>query len=323
MDLVRTLSFAAAVTVTVGARADEPTVVYVAGTCTPPATTADEVVQILEAELSPVRVARLAGNSVGETEAVLGLDACSDGPPSARISVWRHGQRRERTIVLADAVPGLESRTLALALAEALRDPRVTAPAPAAPEPWSAPRAPTPPPPPHAQPVPDAGRRTPPSQGPALVPHAGLIFRYMPASTTPALGIDGRVTWKRLDLGLLALGAQHNDALGTATLVGIAATASVDLVAFTRTTFLRLGAEFGAAISTGTPSANAVGHTHVAPHVATLATIAQYLPMDGGYDLEGFAGGGFGYSRSVTVEGTTVMSFGGGLITVGLGLRMP
>jgi hypothetical protein len=45
--------------------------------------------------------------------------------------------------------------------------------------------------------------------------------------------------------------------------------------------------------------------------------------MDGGYDLEGFAGGGFGYSRSVTVEGTTVMSFGGGLITVGLGLRMP
>ena len=99
MDLVRTLSFAAAVTVTAGARADEPTVVYVAGTCTPPATTADEVVQILEAELSPVRVARLAGNSVGETEAVLGLDACSDAPPTCSPTpcpAWRAARSRSR-----------------------------------------------------------------------------------------------------------------------------------------------------------------------------------------------------------------------------------
>src|ERR1041385_1670293 len=104
----------AAVSLSAAARAEGSDEVLLAGTGVPENVSVDAVMQILAAELSPTGVEALTPANVGRDATVLGIDDCTTTPPSARISIWRNGQRRERILTLADAAKGTERRTLAI-----------------------------------------------------------------------------------------------------------------------------------------------------------------------------------------------------------------
>ncbi|HVW30466.1 MAG TPA: hypothetical protein VHC69_34150 [Polyangiaceae bacterium] len=295
---------------------DAAGIVLLAGTCVPPGVNGADVMLILDAELSPMRVEPLTASSVDAAVAVLGIDACAVAPPSAKISVWRHGTRRERIVVLQDVAPGTESRTLALALAEALRDPTVTEPAPPAPAPWQQP------PPARAIETPNAPptelpRSAAPRRGSSvLAPRAGVSFRFVPASSTAVLGVDGGIAFDRFAAGLTVQGARRSVDLGDATLLAFAANASADAIALSPATFVRVEAELGVALGVGTPSSLGEGHSHAGPHAALLGGLAQRAPLVGGYELELFVAGGYASSLDADAEGRRVVGFRGGLLSV-------
>jgi hypothetical protein len=343
MDFFRSLSVAvvgvAALSGT--ARAEEPWAVYFGGSCMPPGTSADEVRRILEAELSPVRVLPLTNVEQPRPEdAILGLYGCTDTPPGARVSITRHGERRERFVALSDAAPGTLGRTLSLALAEAARDPKATDPVP---ETWplgaSPPVSPVAPPAPRPPPITtmtttNDGARAPERPAPnahgpesrrstALMPRASVLFRFMPASSTPALGVDGGVAHGRTTAGLMVLAARRTEPLGAATLVAIAGSASFDVIELGAFVTARIAGEVGAAIGSPTPNATAVGHTRGAFHGALLGGFASVLPIGGSYEMETFIGGGYGSSLNAEADGRRLGSLGGAFLTIQMGLRLP
>src|SRR5438045_6172958 len=75
------------------ARAEAVEKVVLAGTCMHAGASADSVEQMLAAELSPVHVEPLTSTNVSDATAVLGIDQCSTEPSSARISIWKNGDR--------------------------------------------------------------------------------------------------------------------------------------------------------------------------------------------------------------------------------------
>jgi len=123
-------------------RAEGVDKVLFAGTCLPEGVSANGLAQILAAELSPIQVEPLTRTNPGARTVVLGVDGCTTALSSARISVWNGGERRARVVLLADAAKGTETRTLALALAEAVRNPAVTEPGPPEPLPFIGPPPP-------------------------------------------------------------------------------------------------------------------------------------------------------------------------------------
>ena len=302
------------------ARAEGTDRVLIAGTCMPEGVTAEALMQTLSAELSPLRVEPLTSTNVTETTPVLGIDDCRETDSAVRISVWNHGERRERTVLLADAAKGTETRALALALAEALRDPAVTRPRPAAPLPWL-------PPPRSALPLPIDSRddRAPvrARASPAgVVPGVDLLFRYMPASSTPAIGAKGELEWDRFGGGLALLGARKSASLGTATLVEIAALASLDAFEFGEGTSIRVRGELGAAIAVGSPSGAAAGHTRAAVHAALLGGVAQVVPLTTGLELALFVGGGYASSLNADADGRRIAGLNGGFFETSAGVRL-
>jgi hypothetical protein len=312
--------FFAAVVAAVGARAERAGRVLLAGTCMPQGARAEEVTLILSAELSPLRVEPLTPDNAGDAVAVLGIDSCTAAPLAARVSVWRDGERREREVVLSDAASGTESRTLALALAEALRDPSVTRLAPQAPVPWQAPSRSEPT---TATPrLPDgaeAARLRPSSS--KISPRTGVLFRFLPASSTPALGVSSELALDRSAFGVVVLGARKTVNLGTLTLLAFAGDVAFDAVAISSTTFVRVRGELGAAVGVGSPSRSALGHTHIAPNLALLAGIAQRTPLSSAIDLDLCISGGYASSLNADADGQRVAGLSGGFVSVEAAVR--
>jgi hypothetical protein len=325
MVFFRSLSVAVVgVTMLLGtARAEEAMTVYLGGSCMPPGTSADEVLRMLEAELSPVRVRPFTSvEATRDGDAILGIDGCMDAPLGARVSVTRHGERRERFVALSDAAPGTLGRTLSLALAEAARDPKATDPVPEA-WPLGASRAAVVS---IAQKTPAPSNEAPHAPGPlgsGVTPRAGVLFRFMPASSTPALGLDAGVAYGRVTAGLMMLAARRTESLGAATLVAIAGSASLDVVDLGTFVKARVAGELGAAIGSPSPNATAVGHTRAALHGALLGGLASALPVGDGYGLETFIGGGYASSLNANADGRRLGSLGGGLLAVEMGIQFP
>ncbi|HEX4337334.1 MAG TPA: hypothetical protein VH062_15565 [Polyangiaceae bacterium] len=265
---------------------------------------------------------------------VLAIDACTDVPPSARISVSRAGERRERVVVLGDAAPSMYERTLALALAEALRDPATTSPVASETPPLPSPLSPLSPPPvalPALRPpiASNSFEVAAPSNNVFLrrsstpTPFATLIFRWMPATETPALGISAGIDWSRAAAGLVALGARRTETLGTATLFAIAASASYDAVDLGSFATARISGELGAAIANGSPGPDAVGHTQAAVHAGLQGGVASTLAVGASLELQGFVGGGYAASLNIGADGQRIASLGGGFVTLMLGVAFP
>jgi hypothetical protein len=302
------------------ARAEGIDKVLFAGTCLPEGVSANDLAQILAAELSPIHVEPLTHTNPGARTVVLGVDGCTMTPSSARISVWNGGQRRARVVLLADAAKGTETRTLALALAEAVRNPAVTEPGPPEPLPFIEP--------PRPAPAPKAAPNARASEEPHVPrlstmtgPRADVSFRYIPASSTPALGASGEYDWGRFGVGLSFLGTGKGTDLGTATLFAIAALASFDAFHVTETTSFRVLSELGVAVGIGSPAAEAEGRTVTAVHAAVSAALQQSVPLDGGYALVWLLGGGFASSLNADAAGQRIVGLGGGFVLAEGGVR--
>ncbi|HEX3593831.1 MAG TPA: hypothetical protein VHU80_01980 [Polyangiaceae bacterium] len=314
------------------AHARDTGTVRVGGSCVPAGTSSVEIIRILQAELSPMQV-EVLDEAPSANDVVLAIDACNDAPPSARISVWRAGERRERIVVLADAAPGMYERTLALALAEALRDPATTTPAlPRAP-PLPSPSSPSPPvaypdwrassasPSPAAEDAPRSGVFLRRSSAPT--PFTALVFRWMPAVETPALGIAAGIDWSRASAGVIVLGARRTEPLGTATLFAIAGSASYDAVDLGAFATARISGELGAAIANGSPGPDAVGRTQAAVHAGLQGGVASTVAVGARFELQGFVGGGYASSLNVGADGQRIASLGGGFVTLMFGVGFP
>src|SRR5262249_15002695 len=143
------------------------------------------------------------------------------------------------------------------------------------------------------------------------VPSATLLFRYMAASTTPALGLKGELAWNRFATGLVLLGARTSTDLGAVTLFAMAVLASFDAVALTETTSLRVGGELGLDIAVGLPNPDADAHTLAAVHAALLGGIAQMVRLDERFGLRFFAGGGYASSLNADAAGRRVAGLDG------------
>jgi hypothetical protein len=152
-------------------------------------------------------------------------------------------------------------------------------------------------------------------------PRADLSFRYMPSSSTPALGASGEYDWGRFGVGISFLGTGASSDLGTATLFAIAALASFDAFHVTETTSFRVQSELGAAVADGDPAADAKGRTATAVHASLSAGLQQVAHLDGGVDLAWVLGGGFASSLNAEADGQRLVGLGGGFVMIAGGVR--
>ena len=322
----RALSFGFAVFgVSLSARSEPAMHVLLAGACTPAGVSAEEILRILDAELAPGSAAPLRNpEDARRADAVVGVDGCTDVPVAARISVYRHGEHRERVVALDDTEPEGRNRVLALALAEAIRNPTTTerSERPAAPweSPAPAPMMPRPAPPVRDETAPASHSR---ERRRGLAPYASGLLRYVPASSTFAFGVGGGVAWNRESAGLTVLGAHRTDVLGAATLVAVSATASFDPVDLSGDLSLRISGELGAAFATGSPTPAAVGYTSAAVHAAMLGGVVAAFALGPSAELEGFVGGGYASSLDADADGRRVAGLSGGLLAASIAVRFP
>lgn len=333
MGFRRSLSFLlVASTMLRVAHAEDAGVVRVGGPCTPPGTTLPEILRVLQAELAPVRVVVVGSTEVAPSGAdvAVGIEACTDTPPAARVTFWSHGSRTERVVELTDAAPGTRDRTLALALAETLRGVPggptfLPSPAPTlspvsapTPSPSSAPTRPR-----ATEERPDAASAAEGRRPSKVALRAGVAGRFLAAESTPFIGIDAGIAWKRLGVGVILLGTHRSTELGAATLVGAAATVSFDAVELGPIFEIRALAELGVATASGSPTPGAAGHTATAPHVAAGAGVAAGVPLDAGWALEGFLGGGDAWSLTASVDGRRALGLDGWFGAAVVGVRLP
>jgi hypothetical protein len=304
--------------------ADESEPIYFGGTCLPDGVDYVALLKILRAELSPRPVAPLQSIS-GASSAdvvVLGLNRCTDVPPSVTISVWHGMERRERTVVLADVPEEDRTRTLALALAETRLDPAVSRPANPEPVPWETHQPDvvgTPSPiiaaPPAAQPI-SAEKHV---RAPWEL-RASLAFRYATSTSTPAGGVFAGVEWPRFGAGASVFGARRQVPIGEITLWVTSATAYYDLVVFTEWLRVRGTLDLGAAIATGAARTPARGETQSSFNAALHAGIIGTLWRGDANEVQGGLGVGYASSLRAQANGAEAVSMDGLLLTAELGL---
>jgi hypothetical protein len=301
------------------ARAEDASVVYVGGPCAPPGVLMPRVILILGAELAPTSVATLGVILPRPSDTLLGIDECTDAPPSARVTLWQRGERRERTVILTDVAPEMRSRTLALALAETLRDPEKTSPVAPGPPPWSAALSILP----ATRPAFESEAHTDRADRaePAFGPWASAEGRFALAESTPVLGLAGGLAWKRVALGLVALGTRQRASIGAVSLGALAGRANVDALELDPHVRLRLTADLGIAAGTGSPDPAATGHSATSLHASLAVGIAPIIPVAPRWAFEGFAGAGYASSLTARVDGSDATSLAGWFLSATVGVR--
>jgi hypothetical protein len=341
----RTLSVVVAVCATLGvAHAEDAGVVRVGGPCTPPGTTLPEILRLLQAELAPARVV-VAGSpelAPSSADVAVGIEACTESPPAARVTVSSHGAHGVRVVDLTDAAPGTRDRTMALALAEALRG---------LPSPPALPPAPVAGPSPVAEPArapavearaaegvaPGSAAPGAPDPGPSgadegaprhvalpsVALRASLVGRLSAAQATPFVGIDVGVAWKRVGASALLLGTRRDTELGAATLGAIAAAGTLDAVELGPIFKVRTTGELGVAVGSGSPGRPAAGHTVAGSHIALGAGLAGVVPLGAAWALDAFLGGGHAWSLTASVDGRPALGLDGWFAAATLGVRAP
>lgn len=329
----RRLAFASAMAATVwcgAARADEPETVYLAATCLPEGVSAEALMTILRAELSPrsVSVLTAAPGDMGAGAVVLAVDRCTTTPPSVRIDVWFGAEHRQRAVVLSDVAPDEWTRTLALALAETRLDEGVSKPAPPS-APWEVNERAAPPalpaeaPHPSADPIRVVDR--PPSEREREQPQAlhfrgKLAFRYATETSTPAAGAFLGMEFRRLGAGASIFGARKSVSAGEITLWVPSATVYYVLAELTGPFRLWGALDVGAAVATGAPHAPTRSDTQASFHAALHAGVGATLWSGKANDVEAGLGVGYASSLRARANGADVVSLDGLLLTAEVGL---
>jgi hypothetical protein len=327
MVVERSLSLSA-VLLSAGIAQADPLALVLASRCTPAGTSVEEVMRVLSAELAPVQVALVESHepAADDSRIAVVIDECADLPASARATVWLRGRSSERSIVLGDAAYDARSRTLALAVAEMIREDPAFEPAPtnevvAPPKPSS--KAPSSAPPTDDSPSPSAPHERSAAAA-ALVPRASALIRLVvSAPVTLLAGGDVGVVGRRFGASLTALATQRDTSLGTARLFVIAASVSGEALRFGDHAALRAGGEVGTAFAGGTARHGASEQSGVALHGALGGGWWTGVPTGAGWVLEGYAGAGYASSLTARVDHRDTLTSNGVFVNAALGARFP
>jgi hypothetical protein len=304
------------------ARAIEPSRVLVQVECDgAPAT--DELIELLSAELSPTRVeARDAAAPIVLGDLLVVLHHCDEDLGRIRATLWANGKSTTETLTLSDVAPPSRSRTLAIALADAIRPPRAPEPPPTdAPSsanaiaPASAPPANAEPP--SARPIGDVG----PPYPDRVRGFATGAFRLAIDTTTPLVGLSGGVRWRRLSGGLLLLASERQTSLGTLRILAATTTAAFDLVPFGASAVFTRG-ELGMAIVDGTTNGSAVASTDSTFHGAFAVGVRTELDVRL-FSLDMGVDGGVASSAIAQAAHHDEASLGAWFVTATLGAALP
>lgn len=285
-----------------------PQAVALDARCTPPGVEPATVLTILEAEVAPAR-ARLVDpwTPITATETGLVLDECTDARATVAVTVTHEGGANARFLDLEDVSLDARSRTLALAMAEALRG---AAAAPSAPtlRADAQPTAAVTPPPAsgalvsllHVPRPPTTDRSddvaAPPGAERYFGFRGGPTLRLIPKTASLLVGVTAAGTWGPLGVGVLAMGSERDSDLGRLRVVAVALTVSAEQALFTDIAGVRIEGELGGALATGKPRAGVIAEDQQSVHAGLSASAWARLPVVDGWTVEPSLGGG--YARS-------------------------
>lgn len=308
----------------------EPTSVRVVAACAIADAPLDSVLDILRAQLAPLTV-NAASVEAATPDVEVTLDACRATGTALELVVRYHEAQYPRRIDLGDVDPNGRSRTLALALAEAIKDalaqranvPPVNATSSADPSALpvtsgnAAPPVSTQPPrlqaPPASEPsdssrsLVDSDQREPV----ALALQAAPIVRYVFDTSTPYFGLDAGVNVRRYGVGLRLL-ASHRDVEGGSVWQGAGlAVFGVDWLRLATHASVRSELELGVALAVPKPGESTIGRDATSFHLGGLTSLRLVSPLSSRWSLASELGVGLASSLTAQARHQDLMSLSG------------
>ena len=308
----------------------EPTSVRVVAPCAIADAPLDSVLDILRAQLAPLTV-NAAPVEAATPDVEVTLDACRTTGAALELVVRYHDARYARRIDLGDVDANGRSRTLALTLAEAVKDalarrgeiPPVTAAF--SPELSTspvtsgdaAPPASTEPPrlqKPSAREPSDSSRSVVDDdfrEPVGFTLQAAPIVRYVFNTSTPYFGLDAGAHVRRYGIGLRLL-ASHRDTEGGAVWQGAGlAVFGVDWLRLATRASVRSELELGVALAVPKPSESTIGHDATSLHVGGSTGLRLISPLSRHWSLASGLGVGLASSLTSQARHQDLMSLSG------------
>ena len=308
----------------------EPISVGVVAPCAIADAPLDGVLDILRAQLAPLTVNTTQGDAA-TPDVEVRLDACRDAGAALQLVVRYHEAEYARRIDLSDVDPNGRSRTLALTLAEAIKDalapPAGVRPANAAfsSEPLglpatngsAAPQANAPPPglqksspsKPSDSARGDLGGA---ARGPvAFALQAAPIVRFIFDTSTPYFGLDAGANVRRYGVGLRLL-AGHRAVEGGSVWQGAGlAVFGVDWLRLAPRASVRSELELGVALAVPKPGESTIGHDATGFHLGGLTSLRLVSPLSSRWSLASELGVGLASSLTAQARHQDLMSLSG------------